>query len=181
MIRPPFKKIFKWSALALLLLGLVLLLGGLMIDPTVVLSTEVVLEAPQKEIYALISTPTGVQRWWKDAAKALKLEGKMPEMTVVLRDDKTLDFHSGGKVTETWTRLSLEPNRVVWEVDFKLFKITRTLTLSAPSENQTKVVWHDAGELHNPLMRWMKLMPQEHIIENFIQALSLLELRAKGK
>ena len=92
----------------------------------------------------------------------------------------TVFFEIDDQVAEKWTLKSVKaPSEVIWEVDFQMFIVVRTLRLKAGSDGETKMTWNDKGNFESPLMRWFTLMPSDSVIQNFKNAMKLLEESAQ--
>ena len=181
------KKVFLTLVLGLLLLVVVLFGGGMLLDGDVEIETEATLDASQEVVYSLLQDPAGVLQWWAGASDEFGQEA-MEGMTSKQGEGPatgpgaTVLFEMGEKVAEEWTLVSVDaPNEAVWDVDFQMFVVRRTLRLEGLSDGKTKVVWRDAGTFESPLSRWFTLMPKETVIQNFQNALKLLDRQAQAE
>lgn len=85
-----------------------------------------------------------------------------------------IGFAANGHVFETWKVKSVgSQSKVVYDVDFKIFAVERTLTIE-PADGGTRVVWRETGEINNPLFRYMTLAGSEDPVHNFDEALAAL-------
>jgi hypothetical protein len=182
-----WKKILAVLTLSAVALVLVLLGGGMLLDGTIELQTESTLDAPRDAIQPLISDPAGVMRWWQDAAAEPGHEA-IANMTMragggpATGPGATVLFEVDGTLLEEWTLVKSSPPRgAVWDVDFQMFVVRRSLLLEALPTGKTKVSWQETGTFENPLMRWFTLMPTDGVIENFQGALRLLERQAQAE
>lgn len=182
-----WKKIFTVLALSAVALVVVLLGGGMLLDPTVELHTESTLDATPEDIHPLIADPAGVMRWWQNAASEPGHE-VLADMVMRAGDGPatgpgaTVLFEMGGSLVEEWTLVKSSPPRgAVWDVDFQVFVVRRSLLLEALPNGRTKVTWHETGHFDNPLMRWFTLMPTDNVIENFQGALRMLGREARAE
>lgn len=160
--------------------------GGLLIEPDFNLSTEAELEANPETVFLLISSPAGVQNWWKDFHKELPEGHSSPPMDTPILDGpregpgSRLAFEANGKRWEEWKLTEVTPpGRVVWEVDFQFMVTNRTLEVSDNGQGGTQMRWTDTGSIRNPLSRWITvLMPPTDVLANFQHAMGLLDKRA---
>ena len=132
---------------------------GLAIDDGLSVAVDERIDAPVGAVYAHLDSAQGIARWWDRAMNAPADPTQPKAVAVVARPGPTagpgtvIDFVAGGKATETWTVLEVEPDaRVVYEVDFKVMRLQRTLTLSADGEG-TRVQWSEEGTVDNPWWR----------------------------
>jgi hypothetical protein len=180
----------NWKKILLGLVGLfvafvaVLFFGGMMMDGTVALETEATLDAPPEVVHRLMADPTGVIKWWTGAAEELGSEA-MSGMTIEQGEGPaagpgaTVLFKLGDTLAEEWTLVSVDaPNEVVWDVDFQMFVVRRTLQLKADGGDKTSMRWADIGTFENPFMRWFTLMPAEGVLQNFQNAMKLMNKKA---
>ena len=161
--------------------------GLQVVDGTVELETERTLDAPADVIHPLIADPAGVMRWWDGFAEELAAEG-MADMSMeqgagpATGPGATVLFKMGDTLAEEWTLVAVKPpTEVVWDVEFQMFIVRRTLQLTELPGGKTKVRWHEVGTFENPLFRWFTLMPNDSILENFQNAMGLLNKKAKAE
>ena len=69
-----WKKILTALAIAAMALLLVVVGGGMLLDPSVELETESTLDAAPEVLHALIADPAGVIRWWQGAGEEMGIE-----------------------------------------------------------------------------------------------------------
>jgi len=165
---------------------LLLVLAGFLIDPDVRLETEATLSAPPEVVFEVLHSHEGQIAWWDRAMEQYVSDGEMPPMEVehtggpARGKDMQIAFTSEGEVFEEWKVLdATAPDRIVYEVDFQIFVVERTLTLT-PSGGGTHVSWVETAHLSNPVMRYMTFMPEQSIIENFDAALAALDEVSSG-
>lgn len=183
------KKVLIGLAIAAVALVVILFGGGMLIDGHVDLETEATITAPPHVTHALVADPAGVIKWWQGAAKHEGSEA-MADMTVrqgegpATGPGATVMFEMNGKVAEKWTLLSVtdaahatddQPLEAVWEVDFQMFVVKRTLQMKPAPDGKTNMRWQDTGDFQSPLMRWFSLMPPDSILQNFQNAMKLLD------
>jgi uncharacterized protein YndB with AHSA1/START domain len=173
-------KILKIALLALLAATVLFVLGGFLIDGEVKLETEATLSAPPEAVFEVLNTYEGQVEWWTLAMKP-HIEAGMSPVDIehsgggASGKGMQLQFVAGGDVAEDWEVLESDaPNRIVYDVDFQIFAVERTLTLT-PEGAGTHVTWSDTAQIDNPVMRYLTLMPSDSVIENFNGALRALD------
>ena len=70
--------------------------------------------------------------------------------------------------------------KVVYEIDFGVVVARRTIDLETLDENTTKVRWAETLQITNPLMRYLGLLVNSSINENFNDVLAALEEAAQA-
>lgn len=170
----------KIFLIALVALVALFVLGGYALDSEVTLRTQATLAAPPATVFATLESHEGQVQWWTQAMKAHAAEGA-PAMEInhvggpPQGKGMQVHFVHDGAVAEAWEVLESDaPNRIVYEVDFQVFVVTRTLTLT-PAGAGTRVTWTDHGRFENPISRYMTLMPADGVIDNFNNALVALD------
>lgn len=111
----------------------------------------------------------------------------MPAMDIPILEGPTegvgsrVAFEVDGVRWEEWTLVELvPPGKVVWEVAFQDFMVTQRRLEVVPGESGgSHMIWSETASIGNPLYRWMRVfMPPSKLIENFQQAMRLLDKRA---
>jgi hypothetical protein len=157
-----FQKWVKRIGAAILLFGLLLVLfvlAGFLLPAELALSTEKSVDVPSETVWRYVSTPEGVVEWWTPLAEKAVEDG-YPEMTVEAVDAQTVTFAAGEMQMEAWTLQSSRapagstPGEAVWDVDFGMLTVTRTLEVQ-PDGSGSKVTWSESATMDNPMMRWM--------------------------
>jgi uncharacterized protein YndB with AHSA1/START domain len=175
----------------LLFIFLAFLLGGYALPKQFEASTSVQVDAPPAQVFPTFDTQEGIQSWWKSMAegKDLPLPPGRFEVKAIEGPQRgegaKVDFVLDGKVTETWEILESEaPGRVVYDIDFKIMRVRRTITLE-PKDGGTFVTWAETAEIESPLMRYFSLLSNDAIVRNFSVALGgvkrLVESRPDSK
>ena len=180
------KKIAVGSGATVLAAVVFVVGGGLLIEPNFDISTETELKASPEAAFRLVSSPAGVQAWWKDFHEELPEGQSSPPMEMPILEGPTegpgsrIAFEADGHRWEEWKLLELSPpGKVVWEVDFQIMVTNRTLELVDNGQGGTKMSWSDRGKIQNPIFRWMTvLMPPDDVVANFQHAMKLLDKRA---
>jgi hypothetical protein len=167
--------IFLVSAIALFVLG------GYAIDGHVELGTSAKLKAAPATVFATLNSFDGQVTWWTRATEQFVADGKMPPMDIVHSGGPNegagmqIEFKTDGEVQEAWKVLASEPpNKIVFEVDFQMFVVERTLLIEPDGEG-SKVTWSETTDISNPVMRYMTFMPPDDVIANFDGALVALD------
>ena len=184
------------------LVGLVLLLtlfGYLLPSQVQLVNTSLTLEASSAELFPFFNSRAGQQRMWTQAwHRNLRGQG-FPPMEIV---------DLGGPDAGAGTRLGFFPDgkrlgsiggaiasiargkgviveseaarKVVYEIDFGVVVARRTIDLETLDENTTKVRWAETLQITNPLMRYLGLLVNSSINENFNDVLAALEEAAQA-
>lgn len=154
-------------------LGLGMAGAGLFLPSQIELTTKAMVDASPEELFGMLNSADGLQRWWLEVAET---EG-YPGFAVDHTDGPTQG--AGCEVTfavtassleiETWTLLSQRPpTRVEYDIDFRVFEVNRTITLSGQPQG-TQITWVEKAELSNPLLRWMPVIMGKDPVEQRIQ------------
>ena len=151
--------------------------GGYALDPVIELQTSSVLDGSPQEIQRQLDSLEGVVDWWDTVAEDIAGGDQWKVVHVggpTQGPGLELDFQVNGESFEHWTLISSEPGKVVWEVDFGIFKTERTLSFVA-SGSGTEMTWHERGTMESPLLRWFRFMPTTSLLENFENAMEGLD------
>jgi uncharacterized protein YndB with AHSA1/START domain len=166
------------GVVAVAALGVVIVGGAFLLPSTHTLETTGTVRASPETVFEVLNTLEGERRWWAEAmadypdAPAMVIEHRGgPEAGPGMR----IAFVSDGETFERWTFLEAEaPRRSVVEVDFGIFVVERTLTLT-PEDAGTAVRWREVARFDNPLTRYLSLMPSEEVTANFDRAIAALD------
>lgn len=169
-------KVLKWLLFVLLGLIAVLLIGGLLLSPKYTVTRSVVIEAPPEKVYALLASPKQWARWtvWNQRDPAMHVDYSGPETGAGAK----WSWKSTSQGSGTMTFTASEPGkRVAYELYFPDFGTTSTGDLSlAPDASRTRVTWVMNGDMgSNPLLRWMTLMIDEMVGQDFAAGLANLK------
>lgn len=153
-------------------------LVGVFLPGEVALSAEEVVAAPPDRLFDPLDDAEGIARWW---AVALADQGEAGMAVAAVPGSPVagvgtqVAFTAGGVEMERWTILELvPPKKAVYEVDFKLMKVTRTITL-VPEGLGTRLTWSERGTIGNPWMRFLSLGGgHEDVIQRFHRAMAAL-------
>ena len=179
---------------------LLTLIGYFLPSQVELVNTSLTLEASSAELFPFFNSRAGQQRMWTQAWKrgGGSMRG-MPPMEIAdlggpdagagtrlgfFPDGKRLGSIGGalssiargkGVIVES------EPaSKVVYEIDFGMVEARRTIDLEALGENTTRVSWSEKLQIANPLMRYLPLLVDSSINENFNGVLAALEEVAKA-
>ena len=150
------------------------------LDPHAELDAESAMEAKVADLQPQLDTFDGLVDWWTTAAADFP---GGDDWQIIHSDGPTegvgleVQFQVAGMTTETWTLLSTEPGKVVWNVDFGVFQVERTFGLVAEGEG-THMTWHEEAEFGHPLARWFTLMDNQPQLDNFAIAMKGLDRSA---
>ena len=169
------------AALVLAGCAVAFVLSGYLLPRGMALGVEERISAPPERVYPLLVTSEGIARWWT----AVEPPEGYPKLEVRHTGGPTegpgtqVAFGSGGMEFEWWTlTASRPPAAVEYDVDFGIFTVHRTITLT-PDAGGTAVSWQETAELGNPLLRWMAwLSGSEGVKENFRTAIRALDAAA---
>lgn len=171
----------------LLLICLGVLLGGYALPKQFQASTSITIAAPPARVFPTFDTQDGIQAWWKSMAEGKDLPLPPGSFEIVALDGPKrgkgakVDFVLDGKVTETWEIVESEaPGRVVYDVDFKIMLVRRTITLEA-KDGGTLVTWSETAEIESPLMRYFSRLSGDAIVRNFAVALGGVKRRVESQ
>ena len=142
-------------------------LAGYLLPGQIVLKTERQVEAPANAVFELISTYDGLARWWEQAGEEMgdsfelrHLDGPRSGTGMVV------GFYSADTLFETWTYTgSTAPQTVHIDVDFQIFRSSRTLMLSGTDEG-TLFQWEEVAKVDAPHWRWLLTLGEEAAIAN---------------
>lgn len=173
-------KILKWLLFVLIGLIAVLLIGGLLLSPKFSVSRSVLIEAPPERVYALVVSPRSWTRWtvWNQRDPAMQIDYGGPDAGTGAK----WSWKSASQGDGTMTFTAAEPNRrVAYELYFPDMGTTSSGDLRlAADANRTRVTWTMNGDMgSNPLMRWMTLMMDKMVGEDFAAGLSNLKALAE--
>lgn len=182
----------RWAAIgAGLVVGVPALLcgasgaAGMLLPSQIALETQAHLDAEPEPLFDHLDDASGIIAWWSVAMAELGGTEEPPPMqirhvegTPARGEGCQVVFEASGMTMETWKILEVVPNeKVVYDIDFGIMRVERTLTLSSAKDGGTVVVWAETGEMSNPWMRTMgKLMGDP--TDNFQGALEALDKAA---
>lgn len=156
-------------------------LCGYLLPADYAYATSREIDAPQPILHGYFASQRGLRAWWGPVI-AEGVEKGYPAMDLAdlpgpaEGKDMRFQFGAGGTVMEVWTVLEDQPpERVVYDIDFQILHVTRTITLEPVDADTTKVGWSEMLHTDNPLVRWMAWLQGDGITENFDLALAGLE------
>ena len=163
-------------------------LYGTTLDSHVDLSQTYEASASAEDLFDLMDDMSGLERWWTVAMEqyAKDNDAEMPPVDIQRHQGSpdgvglAFDFVLGGTVTETWVVRDLHsPKRAVYDVDFKIFQVVRTIELT-PLETGTHISWRETADIANPWLRLITLMMGPDEAEaNFLGAMKGMDNAAQ--
>jgi len=157
---------------------------GALQDPEIELQVEQTLPAGLRAVHDHLDDVDGLQAWWGEAmeryaaehGEGTAMEVRHVEGSPQRGQGTRIEFVAGGMTAETWEILELRRDRVVYDVDFQMFRVRRTLELHATGPDQTTVRWVEAGTISNPFVRALAALSggDEGAKANFRDALQAL-------
>ncbi|MBX2798714.1 MAG: SRPBCC family protein [Myxococcales bacterium] len=154
-------------------LGLGMAGAGMFLPAQIELTTKTMVEASPEELFPLLSTSDGLQRWWLEVAETEGYPGFAVDHTNGPTQGAGCEVQftvtASSLLLETWTLMSQRPpTRVEYAIDFRAFEVDRTITLSGQPQG-TQVTWVEKAELSNPLLRWMPVIMGKDPVEQRIR------------
>ena len=152
------QRLGKWTAVIAVLLSVGLVLGGMMLPATFVVSRGVTVNAPPEKVYALVADPRAWAKWsvWNQRDPAMKIVYSGPESGVGATWAWQSQSEGDGKMSFTVA----EPGkRIGFDLDFPDFGTTSKGELVfTPEGSGTRVTWRMNGDVgSNPLYHWFAL------------------------
>jgi uncharacterized protein YndB with AHSA1/START domain len=184
------RRALKWIGIVLaVLLGLAALLfaAGFLLPGDFAYETAAEINAPPEKIFSYLDSQEGLKAWWGSTAEEAKAAGYPPMELVAPAGPASgkgmrFEFRVEGVTAETWEVLESEPpRRIVYEIDFQILKVRRTLTLEPVDADTTRVRWAESGTSQNPLLRWGALIEGDSIVSNFDRALGAVKKLAEAR
>jgi uncharacterized protein YndB with AHSA1/START domain len=170
----------KWIVGIVLALAAVLVLGGYAISPKFTVERSVVVAAPAAKVYALVDDPRRWNDWaiWnrRDPAMAITYSGP-PRGAGAVWSWKS---KTQGDGTMTFTGAEAD-KRLGYDLFFPDFGTTSRGELLFAAEGEgTRVRWIMHGDMgSNPLFRWMALMADGMVGQDFEAGLAGLKALAE--
>lgn len=171
------------AVIVLVGLATAFVLSGYLLPKELALGVDERIAVPPERAFPLLATAHGVVRWWS----AIDAPEGYPALEVRHGGGPTegpgmqVTFGAGGLETEWWTMTaSRPPSAVEYDVDFGVFVVHRTITLT-PDGDGAAVAWRETATIGNPLMRWMvALSGSEGVKDNFRASIRALEAAAQA-
>ncbi len=152
------KGLFKWLAIFVVLLAIVLFVGGYFISPKFSVTRSVVINAPAEKVYAMVANPRGWKEWsvWNRRDPAMKIEYSGPESGAGAAWAWQSKSEGDGKMTFT---AADPPKLVAFDLYIPDFGTTSKGELRfVPEGSATRVSWTMNGDMGtNPLFHWFAL------------------------
>ena len=174
------QRLGKWTAVIAVLLSVGLVLGGMMLPATFVVSRSVTVNASPEKVYALVADPRAWAKWsvWNQRDPAMKIVYSGPESGA----GAAWAWQSGSEGDGKMTFTSVEPGRrVAFDLDFPDFGTTSKGELRfAPEGSGTRVTWTMHGNVgSNPLYHWFALAADSMVGGDFQAGLTNLKVVAE--
>ena len=176
------KKLVKWTLIALGVVALVVVGGGMLMPSQVSVSRDLVINAPPEKIFPHVANLKAFNVWspWADMDPDAKIEFSGPETGVgqVMTWESDTDMGSGSmKVVET-----VANEKLVTALDFGQMGTATARFDLAPEAGGTKVTWSMISEFgNNPIGRWFGPMIKSGVTEQYDKGLARLRVVAEGE
>lgn len=173
-------KALKLLLIALVALGLLVGVGGLLISPKFTVSRTLTINAPPDKIYALIADPRGWKAWsaWNQRDPAMAIEYSGPASGAGAVWAWKSKSQGDGRMTFTTAE---PPKRLGYELFFPDFGTTSTGDFRLDANGgATQVTWAMNGDMGaNPVYRWMGLFMDRMVGPDFDAGLANLKALAE--
>lgn len=173
----------KWiqrALVALVLLALVLVGGGLLLSPKFHIERSVLVQAAPEKAYALVSDPHRWKEWtvWNRRDPVMSIEYFGAASGAGSGWAWKSASEGDGKMTLTAVQA---PSRVAYDLYFPDMDSTSTGELRfEPEAGGTRVTWTMDGDMGaNPLMHWMALAMDRMVGPDFAAGLAQLKTLAE--
>jgi uncharacterized protein YndB with AHSA1/START domain len=173
-------KALKLLLIALVALGLLVGVGGLLISPKFTVSRTLTINAPPDKIYALIADPRGWKAWsaWNQRDPAMAIEYSGPASGAGAVWAWKSKSQGDGRMNFTTAEA---PKRLGYELFFPDFGTTSTGDFRLDANGgATQVTWAMNGDMGtNPVYRWMGLFMDRMVGPDFDAGLANLKALAE--
>lgn len=173
-------KIVKWILGIMVALAAMLLLGGMALPPTFIVTRSVTIKAPADKIYGLIADPRIWKQWsvWNQRDPAMQIEYSGPQVGTGAQWSWKSRTEGDGSMTFTQ---AVPGQRLGYELFFHDFGTTSNGVLELASAGaETRVTWIMNGNTgRNPLYRWMALVADGMVGKDFDAGLANLKALAE--
>jgi uncharacterized protein YndB with AHSA1/START domain len=173
-------RVIKWLLVLVLALVLLLWVGGYALSPAFKVTRSVSVAAPAEPVYALVAEPRRWKDWtvWNRRDPNMAIEYFGPASGAGAGWSWKSASEGDGKMTFS---AADPPRRVAYELYFPDFGTTSVGEIVlAPEGSGTRVTWTMNGDMgSNPLMRWMALLMDGMVGEDFEGGLANLKALAE--
>ena len=174
------KSVFKWTAIVVVVLAVVLVAGGFLLPSTFSVTRSTLVAAPPDKVYALVADPRGWKEWsvWNRRDPAMRIEYGGPASGAGASWAWQSKSEGDGKMTFT----AAEPGKLVaFDLYFPDFGTTSKGELRfTPEGDGTRVTWTMNGDFGtNPLMHWFTLLADRITGQDFDGGLANLKALAE--
>ena len=175
------KKLLKWLLVAVGVLVLVVVGGGLLMPSQVNVSRDVVINASPEKIFPHVANLKAFNKWspWADRDPDMKIEFSGAEDGV----GQVMAWDSADMGKGTMEVVELTANeKLVTALDFGQMGTASARFDLAPDAGGTKVTWSMSSELgNNPIARWFGPMIKSDVGETYEKGLAKLRVVAEGE
>jgi len=175
------KKLLKWLLVALGVVLLVVVGGGMLMPSQVSVSRDLVINAPAEKIFPHVANLKAFNKWspWADMDPDMKVafSGAEDGIGQVMSWQSTEMGEGSMTVTE-----STANERLVTALDFGQMGTASARFDLASDTGGTKVTWSMISELgNNPIARWFGPMIKSDVSETYDKGLAKLRVVAEGE
>lgn len=175
------KKILKWLLVAVGVLVLIVVGGGMLMPSQVNVSRDLVINAPPEKIFPHVANLKAFNKWspWADLDPDMKVEfsGSEDGLGQVMSWDSAEMGQGSMKVVE-----STANEKLVTALDFGQMGTASARFDLAPDAGGTKVTWSMTSDLgNNPIARWFGPMIKSDVGETYGKGLAKLRVVAEGE
>ncbi len=175
-------RIVKRVVLALIAIVVLLVAVAYALPSRYSVARSIDIEAPPSKIYPLVSNTRAWKQWsaWNRRDPGMEIIYSGPQSGAGAQ----WKWHSKSEGDDEMTLTSVEPDRRIgYQLFFPDFNSTAVgaMTFDPISPKVTRVTWTNEGELgNNPMMRWMGLMMDKMVGDDFAAGLANLKTLASG-
>ena len=175
------KKVLKWLLVAVGVLVLVVVGGGMLMPSQVNVSRDLVINAPPEKIFPHVANLKAFNKWspWADMDPDMKVEfsGSEDGLGQVMSWDSAEMGQGSMKVVE-----STANEKLVTALDFGRMGTASARFDLTPDACGTKVTWSMTSDLgNNPIARWFGPMIKSDVGETYDKGLAKLRVVAEGE
>ena len=169
-------RIVQWTLAVVGAIVLVLVLGGVFLPSTFVVTRSAMIKAPPRKIYDLVVEPRQWTRWseWNRRDPAMKITYKGPPFGMGARWEWVSKSEGTGSMEFT----RVEPDRAVeYALSFADFNMKSSGALRLEPQGEfTRVTWTNSGDVGgNPLKHYLAMMMDRMVGPDFEAGLSHLK------
>ncbi len=175
------KKVLKWLLVAVGVLVLVVVGGGMLMPSQVNVSRDLVINAPPEKIFPHVANLKAFNKWspWADMDPDMKVEfsGSGDGLGQVMSWDSAAMGQGSMKVVE-----STANEKLVTALEFGQMGTASARFDLVPDAGGTKVTWSMISDLgNNPIARWFGPMIKSDVGDTYAKGLAKLRVVAEGE